>query len=172
MSSRGRSLRWGCIQALLWCLLCLVVPSQALAQGSEGWAFNLGVFDVIDSDKATEGGLEYRFRPFELWTLELTPMVGFSATDEGNYWGYGGLRYDLELGSKWVMTPHFSISLYEQGDGKDLGGVVEFRSGLDIAYRFEGGSRLGLSFYHLSNARIYELNPGSESLVLVYSLGR
>ncbi len=146
--------------------------SSSSAQAPDGWSFSLGGFDIIDSDKALEGGVEYRFQPFRRWKLNLRPMVGFSVTEDGSFWGYGGLRYDLELGRRWTLAPHFSISAYEQGDGKDLGGVVEFRSGLEVAYRFEGGSSLGLSFYHLSNARIYELNPGSESLVMVYSFGR
>lgn len=170
MSFRRFSLRW--VRGLILCLLFLGLASQASAQGAEGWAFNLGAFDILDSDKAGEVGLEYRFRPFKLWNLEFTPMVGVSATDSGSFWEYAGLRYDLEIASKWVLTPNFSVALYGHGDGKDLGGIVEFRSGLELAYQFDQGSRLGLSFYHLSNARIYRLNPGSESLVLVYSLGR
>ena len=143
------------------------------SQALKGWAFNLGAFDIIDSDKSTELGVEYRFEPFQFWRLDLTPVLGLSGTSDGSYWGYGGFRWDLPLPSeRWITTIGFAVSAYEQGDGKDLGGVVEFRSSIDLAYRLRNGSRVGLSFYHLSNARIYDLNPGSESLVFSWSLGR
>ena len=159
---------------LIIILAALLIPvGTAEAQSDNGWAFYLGAFDIIDSDKATELGIEYRFEPFRLWRMDLNPVIGLSGTSEGNYWGYGGFRWDLPLQSeRWVTTLGFAVSAYEQGDGKDLGGVVEFRSSLDVAYRLRNGSRVGLSFYHLSNARIYDLNPGSESLVLSWSLGR
>ncbi len=147
--------------------------AQSDSKAVKGWAFNLGAFDIIDSDKATEFGVEYRFEPFRFWRLDLTPVLGLSGTSDESYWGYGGFRWDLPLPSKrWMTTLGFAVSAYEQGSGKDLGGVVEFRSSIDLAYRLRNGSRVGLSFYHLSNARIYDLNPGSESLVLSWSLGR
>lgn len=156
------------------CLFCLVCFSQAAqAQSTEGWAFSLGAFDIIDSDKATELGIEYRFDTFQLGRLDLNPVLGASGTTEGNAWGYAGVRWDLPLNTeRWITTIGFAVSIYEEGDGKDLGGPVEFRSSIDLAYRLSNGSRIGLSFYHLSNARIYDFNPGSESLVLTWSLGR
>ncbi|MEO1368100.1 MAG: acyloxyacyl hydrolase [Acidobacteriota bacterium] len=50
--------------------------------------------------------------------------------------------------------------------------MLERNSSIDIAYQWDNGSRLGLSLYHLSNASIYESNPGSESLILTYSFRR
>ena len=67
------------------------------------------------------------------------------------------------------MTPFTGASIFEEGDGKDLGGTVEFRSGFEISYRFDSGSRFGVYFYHLSNARIYDDNPGSNSVGLVWA---
>lgn len=170
MSSRRVVSSW--VRAAFLCSVMLISASSVAAQAADEWAFSLGGFDIIDSDKAVEGGIELRFKPFRLWKLDFRPMAGVSMTGDGNIWGYGGLRYDLELGRHWIVAPSFSISAYEAWDGKDLGGVIEFRSGLEVSYRFAGGSSLGLLFYHLSNARLYELNPGSESLVLVYSFGR
>lgn len=156
-------------------MLGLVVPTargQSHDTTPGGWAFSLGAFDIIDSDKATELGAEYRFEPFRFWRLDLKPVLGVAATSEGNYWGYGGFRWDIPAGERWITTLGFAVAAYEDGDGKNLGGVVEFRSSIDLAYRLKGGSRVGLSFYHLSNARIYDLNPGSESLILTWSTGR
>ncbi|MCG8457400.1 MAG: acyloxyacyl hydrolase [Holophagales bacterium] len=148
-------------------------PATAEADPASGWAFSLGSFDIIDKDKAFEAGLEYRWQPVRFWRLALKPVVGVSGTDEGSFWGYGGFRWDIPSGgSRFVTTLGFAVAAYEQGDGKNLGGTVEFRSSIDLAYRLKNGSRIGLSFYHLSNARIYRVNPGSESLVLTWSLGR
>jgi hypothetical protein len=62
------------------------------------------------------------------------------------------------------------VGAYHEGNGKDLGGTLEFRSGLELAYRFDDRSRLGLEISHRSNASIYEDNPGEETLMVFYHL--
>ena len=47
---------------------------------------------------------------------------------------------------------------------------MEFRSSLELAYRFDNRARLGLSFYHLSNASLDDNNPGTEVFSLNYSI--
>ena len=69
-----------------------------------------------------------------------------------------------------MLTPNFAVGVYGNGDGKDLGYAVEFRSGVELAYRFDNYARLGLSFTHISNAGLDERNPGVESLVVMYSI--
>ena len=158
--------------SLLAFALLLPTTATASAQNSgTGLAVSLGLFDIFDDHKALEIGLEYRFRTFQLWGLDFEPVVGGSTTGDGNIWGYAGLRHDLRLSNRWVATPQFAVGLYEDGEGRDLGGPVEFRSGLEISYQLRRGGRVGLLFYHLSNARLFELNPGSESLVLTWSPG-
>jgi len=44
------------------------------------------------------------------------------------------------------------------------------RSQLEVAYRFDGRSRLGLSISHYSNAGLGDDNPGTESLMVNYSV--
>lgn len=159
---------------LLALLVCFAVPTSALDEESPaaGWAFHTGVFDLAKYQDTAEFGIEYRWRPFELFRLDLKPTMGFTATAENGYWGYAGLRWDIPTKGRWVPSLAFAVTAYEQGDGKDLGGTLQFRSALDVAYRLDGGSRVGLSIYHLSNASIHDFNPGSESLVLFWSLGR
>jgi hypothetical protein len=91
------------------------------------------------------------------------------ATTDSAFYGYGGIRLDVFLGRRWVFTPAFAAGLYSDGDGKDLGHVVEFRSAVEIAYRFDDRSRLGLSLYHLSNASLSDSNQGTEVVTLHYS---
>lgn len=144
----------------------LLVAAPAVAQGGDRFAFSAGAFDVLNSTRSEELGFEYRFEPR---AFELVPTVGATLnTDEGGY-VLAGLRRDFRASERWVVTPHFGVTLFDQGDGKDLGHAVEFRSGLEVSYRLNDRSRLGLSFYHLSNAGLDETNPGAESLVLVYS---
>ncbi|MBT5810587.1 MAG: acyloxyacyl hydrolase, partial [Rhodospirillaceae bacterium] len=55
-------------------------------------------------------------------------------------------------------------------DGKDLGNTVEFRSGVELAYRLDDRARLGVAFHHISNASLSDNNPGTETLTLTFSL--
>ena len=155
-------------------ILTLLTAPAAGAVGLGGWAFYGGIYNTANDDNPTELGVEYRFSGLKIpklpATVALKPAVGVAGTEDGNAWVYGGLRLDLKLAS-WVVTPQFAVSLYEDGDGRDLGGVLEFRSGLEVAYDF-GKARVGLLFYHLSNADLYDFNPGSNSLVLTVSFGR
>ncbi len=160
---------------ILAAISALAIAPSAGAVGLRGWAIYGGIYNTANDDNPTELGVEYRFDAIKVPKLPaliaLKPVVGVAGTEDGNAWIYGGLRLDLKLGS-WVVTPQFAVSLYDQGDGRDLGGEVEFRSGIEVAYRFGGGPRVGLLFYHLSNADFYDFNPGSNSLVLTVSFGR
>lgn len=128
-----------------------------------------GYYDLFDDQSAGEVRLEYRFSEQEkLWFF--TPFAGVTATTDAATYGYVGVGVDVFFGRRWVATPNFAAGVYGNGDGKDLGHAVEFRSGLEVAYRFDDYSRLGLSFTHISNAGLGDRNPGVESLVLVYSM--
>lgn len=165
-----RLVRWGRpVPAAAVLLVCLLLPSPAGAEGVESFALSAGAFDMIDGVGAVEAGFELRFTPR---AFDLVPATGVVVNSDGGGYVYGGLRYDWDFAPRWVATPHFSVTLFEDGDGRDLGSVLEFRSGLEVAYELTDSSRVGLSFYHLSNAGVSETNPGSESLVLVYSFAR
>lgn len=129
--------------------------------------FGAGYYDINDNEDAGEFHFEY-ISDSKWWIF--TPQVGVMATTDSAAYIYAGVRLDLFLGRRWVLTPQFAPGLYEDGDGKDLGHVVEFRSALELAYRFDDRSRLGVSIYHLSNASLDDNNPGTEVLTLHYSL--
>lgn len=131
-----------------------------------GWGLSLGLFDLSRDNEAVEGGIDYRSGPWGRYRL--TPFGHLGFTEEEGVFGTVGLRRPFEIGPsrRWIVEPSFGVSLYDDGDGKDLGGPVEFRSGLDVRLRLRSGVELGLGFYHLSNAGIYEHNPGTNSLLL------
>jgi lipid A 3-O-deacylase len=130
-------------------------------------SFQAGGFDVNDTETTAMLGVEYRsdFKEFYI-----APMVGGFVTAEGSVYGYGGLYLDVFLGRRIVLRPSFSVGAYGEGGGKDLGGVLEFRSAIALAWRFDDRSRLGIELSHLSNAGIYDNNPGTENLTLNYSV--
>jgi hypothetical protein len=157
-------------------------PALLRAEPPAEVAVNLGAFQVQrgTNQARVEIGGEVRFSPLPLrlfgqparlfgWTLPpLTPVVGGSATEKGALYTWAGVRLDQPLSHRMVLSPVFGLGLYSRGYDRDLGGPVELRTGLELSYRLRSG-RLGVCLYHLSNSRLYALNPGSESLVVTYS---
>lgn len=131
-------------------------------------AFSVGTFGT-GGDGATEVGVELRWANRLPWGLGAA--VGVSANEDEAFWGYLGLRRPFALGgTRWRLLPHFAVVAYEKGDSRDLGQTLEFRSGLELHYAFRNRNSLGLSFYHMSNASLSEVNPGVNSLLLVWAL--
>jgi hypothetical protein len=83
---------------------------------------------------------------------------------------YGGINFDLFPTEHLVIAPGFSAGWYNQGDGKKLGFPIEFRSGVEISWQLKDQGRVGLCFYHISNAGLGTRNPGSESIVFLYDI--
>jgi hypothetical protein len=155
--------------ALMTLAALIVLPSTAHATEPDFVTFGAGYYDLFDDESAAEARIEYRFSE-ENKLLWFTPFVGFTATSDAATYGYVGIGLDVFFGNRWVATPTFAAGIYGDGDGKDLGHAVEFRSGLEVAYRFDDYSRLGLSFTHISNAGLDDHNPGVESLVMFYAV--
>ena len=148
--------------------LLIGLLSRTPAEASD-LAISAGVLEFGESEAAAEAGIELRLSQIRLLggeSWELSPAFGLMATEDSSFYGYGGFRFNFEVGD-WVVTLHTGAGLYEDGEGKNLGGTVEFRSGLEIVRLFRSGKRVGLNVYHLSNAVIYDRNPGSNSLVVV-----
>lgn len=149
-------------------LFALTAGGQARAGDDPPFiAFHVGGYDVNDNETAGQLNIEFR-SDWDEWYLK--PFGGVMATTDAAIYGYGGFMLDIYFGRRWVFTPNVAVGLYSDGDGKDLGSIVEFRSGVELAYRFDNRTRLGVSFHHISNASIGDINPGTETLTLVLSL--
>jgi lipid A 3-O-deacylase len=165
----------------LYLLLSSISPDAAMGQllplgPPEYVSASTGAFEIRKELDEYETGWEVHFAPRRFWPLpgwapDLIPVIGAMATSQGTLYGYAGLRMDIPWGERWVGSGGWATGIYYPGNGggKDLGSALEFRTHLELAYRLPGESRLGLCVYHLSNAGIYHLNPGSESLVITYS---
>ena len=100
----------------------------------------------------------HQFGPFN-------PTVGVSIAEGGETWVGVGQTYTHNFGrSPWYAQLHAMPGLYFDNGGFDLGGAVEFRSGIEIGYENRAGWRYGLSYDHRSNAGIYRDNPGVETV--------
>ena len=148
-------------------LLLAAAAETARADEPAFLAASAGGFDINDDDTSGEFRLEYR-SDYRMW--HVGPMIGLMANTDGGVYGYGGLFIDIFFGDRWVVMPNAAVGGYRQGSSKDLGGILEFRTGVEIAYRFADKSRLGLAFQHISNAGLAHKNPGTESLVLTYAI--
>ncbi|MDA0229074.1 MAG: acyloxyacyl hydrolase [Proteobacteria bacterium] len=142
-------------------------PNSARAGEPDFFAFSAGGYDVNDDETAAEFRAEYR-SDLRFW--KILPFIGLAGTSDEAVYGYAGLGMDIFLGRRVVLQPNAAFVGYHKGKGKDLGGEFQFRTGGEIAWRFDDWSRLAIAFHHISNAGIYDDNPGTELLVLTYSV--
>ena len=82
-----------------------------------------------------------------------------------------GVLVDIYLGRRFVLTPSFAPTWWRgKTDTLDLGYPLEFRSQMELSYRFNDRSRLGLAISHYSNASLGDTNPGTETVSVYYSI--
>ena len=168
------------MRGALAALLALMLAGSARAQVTLGspsdpprLALGAGAFDVTpssshpDSRTAAEFRGEYRFGD-RLWFI--APFVGAMATSDGALYGYGGFGFDINFGPNLVLTPNGAVGWFGRGSGTNLGSAVEFRTGAELAWRFPDMSRIGVAVNHTSNAGIGKVNPGEQSIVVMYSI--
>jgi hypothetical protein len=163
-----------------WCagivfgLIAAALPAAAGAQvigraDAAHLALGVGYFDAFQQE---ETAVDFRAELRSNWHLLgfLDPFVGVSATTDGAIYGFFGFKADINIGDRFVIMPNAAVGAFGHGDGKDLGSVLEFRTGAEFAWRFEDRSRLGLAIHHISNASVGDINPGTEIVSIVYSL--
>ena len=129
------------------------------------YSFYSGIFDFSDDGKSSQiFGIQHLnenlFRESFVGTIK--PVTGFMITADTASYLYTGIQAEYDIG-KFNITPSFTPGLYNQGDGKDLGHLVEFKSELQLSLDLSPDSELGFSYNHLSNASLGEKNPGANS---------
>ena len=92
----------------------------------------------------------------------LSPITGFLITADNAGYIYTGVQAQYTLGAL-NLTPSFTPGIYHEGDGKDLGHLIEFKSELQISLDLSKTSELGFSYNHISNASLGDKNPGANS---------
>ena len=127
-----------------------------------------GWYDFNDDRDAFDFRAEYR-SGYKLFGIA-KPWVGIEATTDQAAYAVGGVLVDLYFGRRWVFTPSFGAGAYADGSGKDLGHMIEFRSQLEMGYRFDDRSRVSLAVSHISNASLGDNNPGTEIATFYYHI--
>ena len=127
--------------------------------------FYSGMFDFSDDGKkATIFGFQHQnenlFRDSFLGTI--SPITGAMITADNAGYIYTGVQAQYKIGNI-NFTPSFAPGLYNQGDGKDLGHVVEFKSEVQLSFDLFSDSELGFSYNHISNASLGKKNPGANN---------
>ena len=127
--------------------------------------FFTGMFDFSDEGKkSTLVGIQHQNENLYRDTLlgTISPVTGFLVTGDAATYLYTGVQAEYNLGNI-NFTPSFTPGLYGQGDGKDLGHIVEFKSEIQLSLDLFKDSELGFSYNHISNASLGEKNPGANS---------
>ena len=132
-----------------------------------GHKYNIysGMFDFSDNGKKSQIlGVQHLndnlFRDSFIGTIK--PITGFMLTADSATYLYTGIQAEYKFG-RLNLTPSFTPGLYHEGDGKDLGHLVEFKSELQLSLDLSPSTEFGLSYNHLSNASLGEKNPGANS---------
>ncbi len=129
--------------------------------------FNIysGIFDFSDDGKrATLIGLQHQNENLNRDTFfgNISPITGALITADNASYIYTGIQAQYKIGNLNI-TPSFTPGLYHEGDGKDLGHLVEFKSEVQVSLDIFKNSELGFSYNHISNASLGEKNPGANS---------
>ena len=147
--------------------LSLPLKSDDLRKLTDPHEYNFytGVFDFSDDGKkSTLVGIQHQnenlYRDSFFGTI--SPVTGFLITGDSATYLYTGIQAEYNIG-KINLTPSFAPGLYAQGDGKDLGHLVEFKSEVQLSFDLLKNSELGFSYNHISNASLGDKNPGANS---------
>jgi lipid A 3-O-deacylase len=145
----------------------IALSTTTSAQAQQHVTASAGMFDIRHQERSAQFGLQWSGN--DIYT-HFQPIAGVNADVDKDAFAYGGVQYDYAINEKWSLTPSFAAGAFHHGDGKDLGGAINFRSALGVDYRLSNDSRIGLGISHISNAGIYKRNPGAESVMLTWSM--
>ena len=152
------------ITALTVCLSGTNINADEASKENE-MNFFTGMFDFSD-DKQKAGifGLQHQdeklFRKSFLG--KLSPITGGFLTENNAFYLYTGIQAEYGLGPLKI-TPSFAPGYYNYGSGKDLGYPLEFKSEVQISLELSEKTKLGMSYNHISNARLGSKTTGANS---------
>ena len=155
------------IYVLLACILLniSVVADEKTLENNTELSFYTGMFDFSDDGKKSSLiGFQHQNENLNRDTFlgNLSPITGAMITADNATYFYTGVQAQYKIGVL-NFTPSFTPGIYNEGDGKDLGHALEFKSEIQLSLELPKDSQLGLSYNHLSNASLGDKNPGANS---------
>ena len=160
------------LKKILIILIILISPSKLIGDTSvenQIHQINLfvGNFDFSeDKQKSTLLGFQHQNEYLNRDTFlgNLSPITGGFITQNSAAYVYTGVEWNVDVGS-FYLTPSFAPGLYHEGDGKDLGHVLEFKSEVQLSYKTSDTTNFAVSYNHVSNASLGDKNPGANSYI-------
>lgn len=154
---------------VLFILFLISSSSHLFADSSRDYlSISSAFFDVLQEEETSfEGRIEYRVNSLE-WMIK--PFGGIMANTDGAIHFYSGLFYEIPVTTFFSIIPSFAPGLYFKNSSKDLHFTLVFRSQMEIIFNLPNDIKAGLSFNHISNASLGDMNPGVESLAITFQL--
>ena len=150
---------------LFFCLSAAIAEEIKMDDNSTKFNVYTGMFDFSDDGKrATLVGFQHQNEDLNRDTFlgNLSPITGAMITADNATYFYTGIQAQYKIGSL-NLTPSFTPGYYNEGNGKDLGHALEFKSEVQLSLDLPKDSQFGFSYNHLSNASLGEKNPGANS---------
>ena len=151
--------------SLLFLILFTTTKLFAADNTVNQYNFFVGNFDFSDDKQsALLVGFQHQNENLNRDTFlgNISPITGGFITENSAAYIYTGFEWNIDMGGL-IFTPSFASGLYHEGDGKDLGHVIEFKSEVQLSYDFSKNSKIGVSYNHVSNASLGKKNPGANS---------
>ena len=107
-----------------------------------------GMFDFSDNGKrSTLIGFQHQNVDLNRDTFlgNLSPITGAMFTADNAAYIYTGVQAHYSIGALNII-PSFTPGLYEQGDGKDLGHMLEFKSEVQLSLDLPKNTQIGFSY--------------------------
>lgn len=123
----------------------------------------------LDGGSNHSGGVlqfEYKFGKY-FWH-RLRPQITFCLPEFCSFFLGAGIGWEWNLTERITLTPSFSPGLYFRGNGRNLGFPIEFRSAIELSYKLNNKSSIGIQAFHISNAHLGNKNPGINAYVLFF----
>tara|TARA_Y100001970_G_C13833738_1_gene651025 strand:+ start:107 stop:628 length:522 start_codon:yes stop_codon:yes gene_type:complete len=157
------------IKFLIVVFFCLSfqVNSEEIKKNDSEHEFNFytGMFDFSDHGmKSNLFGIQHQNENLtrDSFFGTISPVTGAMITGDNATYMYTGIQAQYNLGII-DFTPSFAPGIYNEGDGKDLGHLIEFKTELQFSLNLFESSQLGMSYNHISNASLGDKNPGANS---------
>lgn len=159
-------------------LFCFLLAPLAQAATPDYLTVGAGSFDFDKKStdrRSVDARLEYQWGVSLLpklshslknvdFFLQIHPTIGVEANTHGATYANAGFNLDMPL--LWrhmVLTWGETAGIYTRGnDSNHLGYPLEFRSQLELGWRFRNDVRVSGYISHISNAHLGTENPGAE----------
>ena len=117
--------------------VCFSVNAEEKKLDVNNTEFNVytGMFDFSDDGKrSTLVGFQHQNEDLNRDTFlgNLSPVTGAMITADNATYFYTGVQAHYKLGAL-NLTPSFAPGYYNEGDGKDLGHALEFKSEVQLS---------------------------------------